>query len=146
MGFHMIHLTSEFHRVHSKWFLKPMVRLAQIMHLSCTYTNPVSKRAETRFHMIHVTKGFHQVRPKWFLSLWFIWCKPCTYLAPTLTLSRNGLKQDSTWPRYLVDPPDASKIIFEPMVCSTQTMHLSCIKISTISKQIESSFHLSLVT
>jgi hypothetical protein len=28
-------------------------------------------------------------------------------------------------------------MIFEPMVCLTQTMHLSCVKISTISKQTE---------
>jgi hypothetical protein len=32
------------------------------------------------------------------------------------------------------------------MVCSAQTVHLSCVKISTISKQTEMSFHLSLIT
>jgi hypothetical protein len=35
------------------------------------------------------TKECHQVRPKWFLCLWYVWRKPCTYLAPTLTLSPN---------------------------------------------------------
>jgi len=30
------------------------------------------------------------------------------------------------------------------MVCSMQTVQLSCIQISTISKQTEASFHLSL--
>jgi hypothetical protein len=40
----------------------------------------------------------------------------------------------------------ASKTIFEPMVRSTQTMHLSCIKISTISKWTKRSFQLSLIT
>jgi hypothetical protein len=39
-----------------------------------------------------------------------------------------------------------SKTIFEPMVRSTQTVHLSCIKISTISKWTKTSFQLSLVT
>jgi hypothetical protein len=34
----------------------------------------------------------------WFLSLWHVLHKPCTDLAPTLTLSLNGLKRDSTWP------------------------------------------------
>jgi hypothetical protein len=29
---------------------------------------------------------------------WYVRHKPCTYLAPTLTLSRNGPKWDSTWP------------------------------------------------
>jgi hypothetical protein len=39
-----------------------------------------------------------------------------------------------------------SKAIFEPMVRSAQTMHLSCVKNSTISKQTETSIHLSLIT
>ena len=38
------------------------------------------------------------MRPKRFLTLRYIWCKPCTYLAPTLTPSLNGPKQDSTRP------------------------------------------------
>jgi hypothetical protein len=37
-------------------------------------------------------------------------------------------------PRHLGVPLGASKMIFEPMVRSTQTVNLSCIKISTISK------------
>jgi hypothetical protein len=60
------------------------------VHLSCTYTNTVSKQTEIRFE-------FHPVRPKQFLSLWYVWHKPCNYLAPTLTLSPNGLKWVSTW-------------------------------------------------
>ena len=39
-----------------------------------------------------------------------------------------------------------SKMIFEPMVCLAQTVHISCINCSTISKQTETSFHLSLGT
>jgi hypothetical protein len=35
---------------------------------------------------------------KQFLSLWYVWRKPCTYHAPTLTLSPNGKKRDSTYP------------------------------------------------
>ena len=37
-------------------------------------------------------------------------------------------------------------MISEPMVRSTQTVHLSCVKISTLSKRTELSFHLSLIT
>jgi hypothetical protein len=37
-------------------------------------------------------------------------------------------------------------MISEPVVRSTRIMHLSCIKISTISKRIEMSIHLSLIT
>jgi hypothetical protein len=51
------------------------------MHLSCTDTNNVSKQTETRFHMTHITYEFHKVRPKLFLSVWYVWRKPCTYLA-----------------------------------------------------------------
>jgi len=40
----------------------------------------------------------------------------------------------------------ASKLIFEHMVRSIQTVHVSDIKISTISKQIELCFDLSLIT
>jgi hypothetical protein len=34
-------------------------------------------------------------------------------------------------------------MISEPMVCSAQTAHVSCVKISTTSKHTETSFHLS---
>jgi hypothetical protein len=27
-----------------------------------------------------------------------VWCKPCTYLAPTLAMSPNGLKREFAWP------------------------------------------------
>ena len=65
---------------------KPMVRLAQTMHISCIDTNTVSKRKEVRLHMTHVTFGV---------------------------------------------PSGATKMIYEPMVCS---MQLPCVKISMISK------------
>ena len=48
----------------SKMISKPMVCLAQTMHLSCTDTNTISKEKEVRFHMTHVTMEFHLVRPK----------------------------------------------------------------------------------
>jgi hypothetical protein len=38
------------------------------------------------------------MRPKWFSSQWYFRCKPCTYLAPILTMCPNGPKRDSTWP------------------------------------------------
>jgi hypothetical protein len=40
-------------------------------------------------------------------------------------------------PHHLVVPSGEFKMISEPMVCSTQTMDLSRIKISTISERIE---------
>jgi hypothetical protein len=46
-------------------------------------------------------------------------------------MDRNRIPHD---PRHLGVPSGASKMISEPMVHSKQTVHLSCIKICTISK------------
>jgi hypothetical protein len=72
--------------------------------------------------------------------------EPMVHLAQnrslTLTLSPNAPQQESTSPRSSRSSIGASKIIFEPMERLAQTVHLSCIKISTISKRTETSFHL----
>jgi hypothetical protein len=39
----------------SKKIYDPMIRLTQIVHLSYTDTNTISKQTETRFNMTHVT-------------------------------------------------------------------------------------------
>jgi hypothetical protein len=49
-------------------------------------------------------------------------------------------------PRHLVVPSGAPKMISKPTVCLAQTVHLSWIKISTISKWTKTSFPLSLIT
>jgi hypothetical protein len=82
----------------SKIIPEPMVRSAQIMHPSCVKISTISKRNETSTHLNLITSEYHRVRPKRFLSVWYVWRKPCTYLAQTLTLSPNGQKQDSSWP------------------------------------------------
>jgi hypothetical protein len=107
----------------SKMISDPMVYLVQTMHLSGA-----------------------RVSPKQFLSLWYVRRKPCSYLAPTLTTSPNRLKWDSTWSTSPRNSIGCVQNYFEPLVRSTQTMHLSCIKISTISKWTKRSFQLSLVT
>jgi hypothetical protein len=45
--------------------------------------------------------------------------------------------------RHLGVPSGVSKKISEPMERSAQTVNLSCVKISIISKRTEMSFHLS---
>ena len=50
-------------------------------------------------------------------------------------MDRNEVPHD---PRHLGVPSGASKMISEPMVRLAQTMHLSCVKINTISKRTES--------
>jgi hypothetical protein len=153
----------------SNAIFEPMLCLAQTVHLSCLKISTISKWTKTSFHLSLVTSEYHQVCLNRFLSLWYVWCKPCTYLTLTLTSSPSGLIQDSTWPispmyvwrkpcTYLVsrlelslnapnrpllehhhvgEPSSASKTTFEPMVCLPQAEHLSCQKISTISKQTE---------
>jgi hypothetical protein len=58
-------------------------------------------------------------------------------------MDRNKILHD---PRHLGVPSDASKIISELTACSAQTVHLSWIKISTLSKRTETSFYLYLIT
>jgi hypothetical protein len=60
-----------------------------------------------------------------------------------LQTDQNEIPQE---PCHLGVPSGASKTTFEPMVCLAQTMHLSLIKISTISMQTETSYHLVHVT
>jgi gamma-glutamylcysteine synthetase len=84
----------------SKTIYEPMVRYAQTVHLSCTDTNTISKRTKMRFHTAHVTYEFHRVRPKLFMSLWYVMCKPCTYLASRLALSPNGPNRPPPDPRH----------------------------------------------
>jgi hypothetical protein len=132
----------------SKMIAEPMVQSAQTMHLSCVKISTVSKRTETSFHFSLITSECHRVHPKWLLSMWHIWCKPCTYLALTLTLTLfpNRPKWDLTWPTSSRGSIGCVQSDFCALVCSAQTVHLSCIKISTMFKRTKTSFHLSLVT
>jgi hypothetical protein len=58
-------------------------------------------------------------------------------------MDRNKIPHD---PRHLWVPSGAFKMISKPMVCSVQTVHLSCVKINTISKRTETRFLLSQIT
>jgi hypothetical protein len=49
-------------------------------------------------------------------------------------------------PRHVGVPSVAPKMIFEPMVCLTKTMHLSCVEINTTSKHTEMIFHMIYAT
>jgi hypothetical protein len=97
LSFHLSLVILEYHWMCPKWFSEPMIRLAQTVHLSCIDTNTVSKWKELRFIMTHVTLGLHLVHRKWFSDSWYVWCKPCIFLASRLALSPNGLKWASTW-------------------------------------------------
>ena len=58
-------------------------------------------------------------------------------------MDRSEIPNDT---RHEGVPSGASKLISKHMVCSMQTVHLSCTGIRTISKQTEQRFHLSLFT
>jgi hypothetical protein len=130
----------------SKTIFEPMLCLVQNVHLSSCDTNTISERTQTRFQMSHVTLEFHRVHPKWFSSLWYIRHKPCIYLASRLALSPNEPKQASTsasLPRCSISFIQNDSWAYDTLA---QTVHLSCVKISTVFKRTETSFHLSLVT
>jgi hypothetical protein len=57
----------------------------------------------------------------------------------TLQMDQSEFPLD---PCHVGAPMVAPKMIFEPMLRSVQTMHLSCVEINTISIQIETIFHL----
>jgi hypothetical protein len=119
----------------------PMVCSVQTMHLTCTNINTVSKWTKTKFHTTHETYEFRWVRPQLFMSLWYLQCKPCTYLVSRLALSPNGPNRAPPDPRHLGVPSGASQMIYEPMVRLMQIEHLSWTDANTVSKQIETGFH-----
>jgi hypothetical protein len=123
-----------------------MVCSVQTVSHSCTNTNIVSKSTKMRFHMTHVTYEFHEVCPKLFMSLWYVQCKPYTYPVSRLALSPNGPNWAPPDPCHLRVPSGVSKIIYELVVRSAQTEHLSFTKAKTISKQNETRFHMTHVT
>ena len=57
-------------------------------------------------------------------------------------MDQNEILHD---PHHLGVALGASKMISEPMLRSVQNVHLSCVNISTISKQTKMSYQLSLV-
>jgi len=119
------------------------------IHLSCIKIYTISKQTKSSFHLSLFTLEYHWELPQWFLTLWCTGHKPCTYLAPKLILSPTGLKWDTIWYNSSgasTVPSGLSKLISEHMVCSMQTVRLSCINIRTISKQTEQRFHLNLFT
>jgi hypothetical protein len=130
----------------SKMISKPMVHSVQTVPLSCVRISTISKWTVTSIHFSLVTWEYHQVPQKRFMSLWYIWRKPCTYLAPTLTLSPNGLKRDSTWP----SSPTSSIGCIQNNFWACGTFGANCAPIctytNTVSKQTETRFFSTHVT
>jgi hypothetical protein len=99
------------------------------MYPSWVKISAMSKRTKMSFHLRLITSEYHRIWSKRLLSVWYVWCKSCTYLALTLTLSLNGPKKDLTRPTSPRGSIGCIQKISEPMVWSMQTVHLSCIRI-----------------
>jgi hypothetical protein len=130
----------------SKTISDPVLHLARIVHLSCANISIISNElneASTWASSPRSTIGCVQ-NDFWAYDMF------STNHAPILNPHQHYLQIDQTTiphdPHHLGLPSGASKTISEPVVRSAQTLHLSCVKISTISKRIESSIHLNLVT
>jgi hypothetical protein len=145
MSLDLTHDTYVYHWVRPKWFPRPRyIRLKP-----CTYLVPrliVSPKDRNKLPLDPRHLGVPSGVSKWFLSLWYVQRKPCTNLVPRLTVSLNGRKWVFTWPTSPWSSIGCVKMISETMVCSTQTLHLSCAEINSISKWTEMSFHLTYVT
>jgi hypothetical protein len=61
----------------------------------------------------------------------------------SLQMNRYELQRD---PHHLEVSLGAPKTISEPMVCSMQTLHLSCDEINIVSKRTETCFNVTHVT
>jgi hypothetical protein len=113
--------------VHSKLFLS----LWYIWRKLCTYLASRLVLSPVEPHHQGVTSGSSKMISK-----------PLVRFAQTVLLSyiqkdRNGIPHD---PPHVGVPSGVSKTISEPMVCLAHTRHISCVKISTISKRNEMSF------
>jgi hypothetical protein len=120
-----------------------MVCSVQTVLQACTDTKTISKWTKTRFYMTHVTYEFHRVRPKLFLTYGTF----NAYRAPIFySTVFKRTEQISTRPSSPRSTSCASKTIYEPMVRLTQTENLSCTDANTVSKQIQTRFHMTHVT
>jgi len=117
-----------------------MVRSLQTVQLSCVKISTISEQTKSSLHLSLFNYEFHWVRLKWFPSLWCIRRKPCTYLLPKLTFSLNEPKQDSIWHTSWRSYIRWVLIDFYAYRMFHANVHLSCIKISTISKLTKPSF------
>jgi hypothetical protein len=144
--FHKAHVTKELHWVRLKWFLslwnvqrKPCTCLASRLELSPNGLNRASTWASSPKSITGCVQN----------NFW-AYGMICANRAHILHRHYHYLQIDQNEiphnPRLLGVLSSVSRMISKPIVRSTDIVHLSCVMISNISKQIESSFHLSLVT
>jgi hypothetical protein len=130
----------------SKMISEHMVRSAQTVHLSCVNISTISKQTKTSIHLASSPRSTIGCVQNDFCAYdtFGTKCAPILHWQfHCLQMDWNMIPHDQC---HLGDPSGASKMIFEPIVRLAQTVHLSCLKVSTISKQTKTSIHLGLVT
>jgi hypothetical protein len=144
--FHKTHITLVFHRVHPKWFAS----LWYVQRTPCIYLSPRlalspnrSKRASTWASSPWSTIKCVQ-NNFWPYSMFGTNRAPiCSDRNTISETDQNEIPHESC---HLGVPSALSKMISKPMVGSAQTVHLSSVKTSTISKQTKISFHMTYIT
>jgi hypothetical protein len=111
----------------SKMILEPMFSLTQTMHLSCVKISIISKWTKSTFGCVQND----------------FWADG-TFIANRAHLSCTDTNSVYKWIKIEIphDPrhrvlSGVSNMIFEPVVCLAQIVHISCIKISTISNRLK---------
>jgi hypothetical protein len=134
--YHMTHDTLEFHRVRPKWFLslwyirrKPCTYLVSRFAVSPNELNQASTSASSPRRTIRCIQNDFSAYGKLGANRAPILCQGLQYL------QTNWIKHPLE-PRHQGVPSGASKMISEPVVRSTQTLHLSYVKIGTISNKL----------
>jgi hypothetical protein len=120
----------------SKTISKAVVCSAETVHLSCVKISTISNEltqastwaSSPRSTIVCVQNDFRA------------YCMVSTIHAPILHRHQHYLQMDQNEilhdPCHLGVPSGASKAISKNLVRSSQTMHLSCVKISTISNEL----------
>jgi hypothetical protein len=144
MTFRLTHVTQEFHRVRRKRFLSVL----HVQRKACTYLGlrltlspKGSKHAST---WPRSPKGSIGCAQNDFWAYYAFGANDAPVLRQNwhyLQMDRNNLLFVSS---HLGVPLGVPKMISEPMVRSSQTVHLSCAEINNISKCTETGFQLTM--
>jgi hypothetical protein len=141
----IIHFTYEYHWVRPKWLLtlwyglcKPRPFLAPTLTMS-----PIGSKRNSTWQMSPRSSIGCTQNNFWAYGTFGTNRAPILHWHYCLQTDQNEIPHD---PSHLVVISGASKMISKPVICSAQSVHLSWVKISTISQQNETSIHLSLVT
>jgi hypothetical protein len=143
MSFYLTHVTLEFHRVLPKSFPCPWY----IRHKLCTYLPPRLTLSPNKLEQPSTWTTSPRSSIGCAQNDFWAYCTFSANRAPMLRQDYHYLQTDQNElpidPHHIGVPLGGSKIIPEPMVRLVQTVHLSCLKNSIISKQTETSFYLT---